>query len=196
MFKKDRSLHSMTKGTGAGALLRGAVAVFCWMSVCGGLCQAGILKQQDYSVQDRADRAIANFLKQREIRDIYAWRDWMTHNISYAKDFRGDDWSSPMQTLKRGFGDCEDFAILNCAVLRVLGNTADLYVVERWGLTHAVCIFRYEIGGTLYWGYTDNDRFVITEQSDFKQFTRQLMEANGYSGLTRYAQRLVKKSTS
>ncbi|MCG3176568.1 MAG: hypothetical protein MOGMAGMI_01526 [Candidatus Omnitrophica bacterium] len=155
--------------------------------------QAGLLRQAGYKVHDGADRLIADFLDSRNIRDIYAWRQWLSENIRYNKDLNGDDWSSPIVTLKRGSGDCEDYAILNRAVLRVLGHRADIYVVERWAASHAICIFSYDIGGTLYWGYTDNDRFVITEQSDFKTFTRELLSVNRYSGLTKYSQRYTRR---
>lgn len=191
LLSTDRSTH-IRKGPAAAVLLRTGAALL-WLSGLCFVCEAGILKQQSYSVHDSADRAIADFLKERDIRDIYTWRDWMARNIRYIKDFGDDVWSAPMVTLKRGFGDCEDYAILNRAVLRALGNTADIYVVERWGSSHAVCVFRYDIGGTLYWGYTDNDRFVITEEADFKRFSRQLMDSNGYSGLTKYSQRHQKR---
>lgn len=191
MYGEHRRTHIRKEAAAAAIVL--AAATFIGMSSYCGPCEAGILKQQSYSVHDSADRAIADFLKTRDIRDIYTWRDWMAANIRYTKDFGDDDWSAPIATLKRGFGDCEDYAILNRAVLRVLGHTADIYVVERWGASHAVCLFRYDIGGTQYWGYTDNDRFVITEEPDFKKFTRQLMDVNGYSGLTKYAQRHLKR---
>ena len=37
---------------------------------------------------------------------------WVHENIEYVSDMDGDDWSPPEVTLERGYGDCEDMALL------------------------------------------------------------------------------------
>ena len=79
--------------------------------------------------------------------------------ISYESDFSGykaiDHWAGPAETLARGRGDCEDFAILKMAALRAAGvpvKSMSLVVLldRRRGLFHAVLLVS-----------TDQGRFVL-----------------------------------
>ncbi|UCH30991.1 MAG: transglutaminase domain-containing protein [Candidatus Bathyarchaeota archaeon] len=61
-------------------------------------------------------------------------RDWVGSNIEYIEDYNtyGVDkfWQLGKETLERRTGDCEDFAILLCSMLRADGwSTEDVYVV-------------------------------------------------------------------
>lgn len=51
--------------------------------------------------------------------------DFFNRNVEFAEDERlwgqADYWASPLETLAKGAGDCEDFAIAKYATLRVLG---------------------------------------------------------------------------
>lgn len=38
--------------------------------------------------------------------------EWVHDNVRYVPDTDGDNWSPPEVTLERGYGDCEDMAIL------------------------------------------------------------------------------------
>lgn len=84
-------------------------------------------------------------------------RDWVANNIKYKYDReahgRDDYWQLPRETLSLGTGDCEDFAILLCSLLRAYGYRAsDVYVVGGSSTTggpgHAWVVAR--IGG-IWW---------------------------------------------
>jgi len=55
-------------------------------------------------------------------------RNWVADNIDYVSDEKrsgGDYWQTPRETLQLGTGDCEDFAILLCSLLRAYGISAE-----------------------------------------------------------------------
>jgi predicted transglutaminase-like cysteine proteinase len=64
-----------------------------------------------------------------------AIRDWVAYNIEYKPDEeragKTDDWQTPGETLASPrVGDCEDFSILLCSLLRAYGIGAErVYVV-------------------------------------------------------------------
>ena len=54
---------------------------------------------------------------------------WTRSHVQYQRDF-ADHWSTPAETLARGVGDCEDFAILERAMLIAAGFCrAQIWVV-------------------------------------------------------------------
>lgn len=59
-------------------------------------------------------------------------RDWVANNVDYESDQQrwGDDyWQTPAETLACHSGDCEDFSILLCSLLRAYGIAAErIYV--------------------------------------------------------------------
>jgi predicted transglutaminase-like cysteine proteinase len=61
-----------------------------------------------------------------QIRNVNAW---VNQRIAYVEDVRqygaADHWSSAVQSLRRGRGDCEDYAIAKMQILRTLGVAAD-----------------------------------------------------------------------
>jgi predicted transglutaminase-like cysteine proteinase len=77
-------------------------------------------------------------------------RSWVADNIDYESDdeqWRGDYWQTPEETLSYRTGDCEDFAILLCSLLRAYGIGAEevyvaigvddeehahAFVIENW----------------------------------------------------------------
>lgn len=62
---------------------------------------------------------------------------YLQDNIRYVREPNGKDhWQTAQETLRRGSGDCEDFAFLAQAILTLQGKTA--HVVPPPG--HAVCI--------------------------------------------------------
>jgi hypothetical protein len=65
--------------------------------------------------------------------DWMALRDWVGNNIKYEDDstaYGEDYWQLPKETLQIKTGDCEDFSILLCSLLRANGWSADdVYVV-------------------------------------------------------------------
>jgi hypothetical protein len=71
-----------------------------------------------------------------------AIRDWVGNNIQYTSDLEdgGEHWQLPKETIQRRTGDCEDFAILLCSLLRADGwSTSNVYVIvgEKDGGYHA-----------------------------------------------------------
>lgn len=62
---------------------------------------------------------------------------YLQASICYVRESNGKDrWQTAQETLRRGSGDCEDFAFLAQAILTLQGKTA--HVVPPPG--HAVCI--------------------------------------------------------
>jgi len=55
-------------------------------------------------------------------------RDWVATNIDYMPDEKrwGEDyWQTPEETLSHSSGDCEDFSVLLCSLLRAYGIDAE-----------------------------------------------------------------------
>ena len=75
------------------------------------------------------DTQIAGFLGTHNIKTLDEYAMWLTKNIAYRADAAGDIWSSPKETLDRLYGDCEDYALLSAAVLRVLGYESKIMVL-------------------------------------------------------------------
>lgn len=82
-------------------------------------------------------------------------RDWVAYNIDYVADEEqwgvNDYWQTPEETLSLRTGDCEDFAILLCTLLRAYGiNDNQVYValgVDAEGYGHAFLIENWYIEG-------------------------------------------------
>ncbi|NBB48489.1 hypothetical protein GVN24_09425 [Rhizobium sp. CRIBSB] len=94
----------------------------------------------------------------------------VNRRITYRKDTdshgRIDQWSSPSETLKSGFGDCEDYALLKMAVLESQGfSLQDMTVVilydKKRHFYHAV--LSVEVQGTHY--ILDNMRNQVLADS-------------------------------
>ena len=97
---------------------------------------------------------------------------WLKKNIEYKKDEGADTWSEPEETLVRKYGDCEDFAFLNKAFLRVMGYKPEVLAVRRGttGGNHAICVFKS--GGSYLW--FDNAKLKRTSASSLKEFGKYL----------------------
>ncbi|MFP3880157.1 MAG: transglutaminase-like cysteine peptidase [Dehalococcoidia bacterium] len=84
-----------------------------------------------------------------------AIRDWVAANVQYKSDEEqwGVDeyWQTPDETLSLQSGDCEDFAILLCTLLRVYGlGEEQIYVaigVDDEGYGHAFLIENWYLDG-------------------------------------------------
>ncbi len=50
---------------------------------------------------------------------------WVNRHLRYVDDRYGDQWSDAADTLSRGYGDCEDYAIAKMALLSQLGVPRD-----------------------------------------------------------------------
>jgi len=84
-----------------------------------------------------------------------AIRDWVAANVEYKTDEEqwgvDDYWQTPEETLSLHTGDCEDFAILLCTLLRAYGiDEEHIYVaigVDDKGQGHAFLIEDWYLGG-------------------------------------------------
>lgn len=108
----------------------------------------------------------------------------VNRRIKYRKDTdshgRLDQWSSPSQTLKSGFGDCEDYALLKMAVLESQGIALkDMTVVilydKKRHFYHAV--LSVEVQGTHY--ILDNMRDQVLADSRLPDYQPLFSISNG-----------------
>ncbi len=91
---------------------------------------------------------------QISFNDFDALRDWVSAHISYKSDMDihgvGDYWQLPAETLSLHIGDCEDYAILLCSLLRAYGVPADkVYVATGYasdGTGHAFLVEKWYMG--------------------------------------------------
>jgi predicted transglutaminase-like cysteine proteinase len=102
-------------------------------------------------------RMFSGKTKQQQIEEVNIW---VNSQIQYRED-NGDQWSSPAQTLARGHGDCEDFAIAKYYVLRALGFTEDqVYLIVADDLVarteHAVLLINLDGQEYILDNFTDN----------------------------------------
>lgn len=89
-----------------------------------------------------------DYLRKADIRKKLRETDRMIDAfVSYRFDSEvyniDDHWATPLETVSRGTGDCEDFAILKLFTLRYLGVSAQdlrLFTVEKGDNGHAVLL--------------------------------------------------------
>ncbi|MBA7563543.1 hypothetical protein ES708_05202 [subsurface metagenome] len=81
--------------------------------------------------------------------DYWALYDFVCRNIDYRRDI-GEFWQTPSETL-RGYGDCEDCAILLTSLIRA-GGAPNCYVAlgSLGELGHAWCLYNGQILETTY----------------------------------------------
>lgn len=86
-------------------------------------------------------------------RQLTEVNQWVNRRIAFAEDAReygvADHWATASQSISRGKGDCEDYAIAKMQLLRALGfKSDDLYVVVVRDLArradHAVLVVRID----------------------------------------------------
>jgi hypothetical protein len=82
------------------------------------------------------------------MEEVYVY---VTENVRYKSDLavhgQEEYWQAPMETLERGTGDCEDFAILVGYFLEKMGYSVRVVGVETWyGSNHAIL----KVNGILY----------------------------------------------
>ncbi len=123
------------------------------------------------------DVEIVKFLKDNNIHNPQEYGQWLEKNVEFKKDQDGDQWSNPLETLDRKYGDCEDFTFLNIAVLRVMGYEAKFVAFFSSSVkNHAVSIF--EDKGEFY--YFDNMNLKKIEESSVLDFAKNKMAKNRY----------------
>ncbi len=105
------------------------------------------------------------FIKTQNIRSLEDYARWLFLNIQYRKDTGEDRWARPEETLRRGFGDCEDLTFLNQAVLKALGIQAHAVAFSRPGYGHAFCAFKMNGAFAVF----DNTQLILTQADSFEE---------------------------
>lgn len=115
--------------------------------------------------------AFARSLEDRDaIKRIDAVNRYVNHRVRFVDDSRqyghADRWTTAADTLRRGRGDCEDYAIAKLQMLRAAGlSDRDLYLVVVKDLVrradHAVLVVR--AGGRMLMLDNGTDRIADTE---------------------------------
>ena len=135
--------------------------------------------RQNHSVQNGVwisrplpvDEFIFGFLRRNNIQDIDGYCHWLAGNLSYRQDVQ-DTWFSPQDTIDRKGGDCEDFALLNSAILNVLGYHPRILALLHLGQNHAICAF--QLDG--YYAWFDNQKLIRTTAHSFPEFTKYILQ--------------------
>jgi predicted transglutaminase-like cysteine proteinase len=125
----------------------------------------------------RAQRGLA------QADQIAAVNIWVNARIAFADDIKAqgvaDQWASAAQSLTRGRGDCEDYAIAKMQLLTTLGvDPSDIYLVIARDLVrqadHAVLVVRSE--GRLV--VLDNGTDRVLDARDVRDY-RPIMSYSG-----------------
>jgi transglutaminase-like putative cysteine protease len=90
------------------------------------------VKPNDQNVVELKNRILAD--KTPVTANWMAFRDWIGNNIEYTSDYEahGEEeyWQFPNETIQLETGDCEDFFLLLCSLLRADGwSSDDVFVV-------------------------------------------------------------------
>lgn len=128
------------------------------------------------------DIQIVRILAAQDIRSIEDYALWLQKNIRYQKDDLNDAWDGPRQTIQRRYGDCEDFAFLTEAVLRIWGYETQVLALHTPGKTgHAICVF---IKNGEYYIF-DNARLLKTRAASLKELAAQIFQYNRHAYLSK-----------
>lgn len=93
-----------------------------------------------------ADRLVAGLRGAPAATQAAMVNAWVNARVAFTSD-RRDDWSPAAETLRKGRGDCEDYAIAKMQLLRSLRvPSSDMYLVVAYDLVrrqdHAVLVVR------------------------------------------------------
>jgi len=111
--------------------------------------------------QGRARLGVINRAVNLSIRPV---SDWVQHGVD-------DFWASPLETMRSGAGDCEDYAIAKYVALRQAGLApADLRVIivydAKHGTNHAVVAVHHD--GE--WLVLDNRTFIMVNAEAIQNY--------------------------
>ena len=83
-----------------------------------------------------------------QLNTVEKLRNYMEKIEYIAEKILWDKWQTPIETIKRGKGDCEDFAILAVDVLvriiKIVEARFISYIGRHIGQGHSVCVFPYK----------------------------------------------------
>ncbi|MFC2140535.1 TolC family protein [Candidatus Auribacterota bacterium] len=92
---------------------------------------------------------------------------YLKFRIRYNPSDTDNIWQSAEETIQKGTGDCEDYAILAHEVLKALGFTPHILSVlpeSKKKAGHVICTFKWKD----YWWYFDNHKLKKTTFKTFK----------------------------
>jgi len=145
-----------------------------------------IIRQERYTVGSISvsrpiplDEKILNTLIVNSITSLEPYLEWLSKNIIYQKDGKRDAWAYPEETLKIKRADCEDFAFLNEAVLRVMGYEVQVLAMGGFGGHHAFCLFKEKD----YYSWIDNSKLKRTKAKTISEFAKHIFTTYGSSYL-------------
>lgn len=126
---------------------------------------------------DTAENEINFFLKTENINSVSEYSNWLKHNITYLKDHKNDIWTAPIETLRRRYGDCEDFAFLNTAILTIMGYQPKVLLLIKKQSSHAICIFKKNDNLIFF----DNNNLIRTKFLSEKTLIKHLKKEYRYA---------------
>lgn len=123
---------------------------------------------------------------------VEAINRWVNRKIEFGEDRdvygRADYWASASETLRRGIGDCEDFAIAKMELLSTLGISRDKMrlVVARdlvRNADHAVLVVTLDDGAVMLDNMTDRllDARLPNDYRPIMSFSRNAKWVHGYA---------------
>ena len=116
------------------------------------------------------DEQIRFLIQTNHINSLESLSAWLTMNFSFQDDIGGDNWATPEETLAKRAGDCEDFAFLTRAALKVLGYDPKVIVLRRDKKAHATCVFQSDG----YYCWFDNTELKKTSAQSLKEFVQEM----------------------
>ena len=133
-----------------------------------------------------------------KLQQVQIVNRWINQNVAFGDDQiiygRADYWAPASETLRRGVGDCEDFAIAKMDMLAALGVArADMRLVIARDLVrnadHAVLIVQLDGGSVLLDNVTDRllDGRAPNDYRPIMSFSQNAKWVHGYNVRVRFA---------
>lgn len=129
------------------------------------------------------DTQIHRLIRCNNLYSIENYLTWLDQHVQYQKDIE-DSWSNPVELLRTQRGDCEDYALLNATVTRILGYPSHILAIiqPNTNKNHAICSFFKN--GHYYW--IDNKSLKKTTAGTLEEFSHCILKEFKSSYLFEY----------
>lgn len=88
--------------------------------------------KESYAVRRLAEQIVSDVREKNWIEEVRAVQEYVRDHIRYVKDIRGvETVSTPVKTIERGLGDCDDKSLLSSALLEAIGHPTRFVAVGR-----------------------------------------------------------------
>ena len=107
-----------------------------------------------------------------------------------------DYWASPFESLTRGAGDCEDYAIAKYAILRAAGieeQDLRLVIVRDLRVRQDHAVLAVWIQGR--WRVLDSRRFLMLDDTQLPDYEPLFVLADGTNQVVSYGEKVLVEST-